>query len=64
MAFSGINIADKVARTTHRLPFDTYTCVSKVGKGLSSVGTWVFAGIVLAARTGLDYRKLKANEID
>ena len=55
IAFTGINIADKVARTTHRVNFDTFACVKKVDAGMTSAGTWVFAGIVLAARTGLDY---------
>lgn len=64
IAFQGINIADKVARTTHRVHFDTFACVNKVDSGLSSAGTWVFAGIVLAAKTGLDYRRLQRNEID
>ena len=27
IAFTGINIADKVARTTHRVHFDTFACV-------------------------------------
>lgn len=36
----------------------------KIDSGLTSAGTWVFAGIILAAKTGLDYRRLKNNEID
>ena len=64
IAFQGINIADKVARTTHRVHFDTFACVKKIDSGMTSAGAWVFAGIVLAARTGLDYRRLKNNEID
>ena len=64
IAFTGINIADKVARTTHRVHFDTFACVKKVDSGMTSAGTWVFAGIVLAARTGLDYQRLKRQEID
>ena len=30
---------------------------------MASKSTWVFAGIILAARTGLDYRRLRADEI-
>lgn len=64
IAFTGINIADQVARTTRRVHFDTFACVRKVDPGLTSAGTWVFAGIVLAAKTGLDYRRLQKGEIE
>lgn len=31
---------------------------------ISAAGTWFLAGVVLAAKTGIDYRKLKKGEID
>ena len=38
--------------------------MNKLDTGLISSSTWVIAGIVLAAKTGLDYRKLRNNEIE
>ena len=31
--------------------------------GLGSAGSWMFAGVVLTAKTGLDYRRYKKGEI-
>ena len=58
MAFDGINIADRVARTAHRVNFDTFQAVDTIESGVTSAGTWIFAGVILTARTGLDYRRL------
>ena len=63
MAFSGINIAENVVRSTQRIDFATYAATAPY-EGLTSVAGWSFAGLILTARTGLDYRRLQRNEID
>ena len=46
------------------MPFDATYTLNKLDTGLISSSTWVIAGIVLASKTGLDYRKLRNNEIE
>lgn len=62
LSYDGINIADKVARTARNVKFDTYYSVNTIGD-LGSSGCWLFSGIILAARTGYDYRRMGRNEI-
>lgn len=62
LSCDGINIADKVARTARNVRFDTYYSVNTIGD-LGTSGCWLFSGIILAARTGYDYRRLGRNEI-
>ncbi len=38
--------------------------MNTIESGVSAAGTWIFAGIILTARTGLDYRRLQNNEIE
>jgi hypothetical protein len=64
LTIDGIGIADQAARTVGHVNYSTFQVANKVDAGLSSAGTWVFAGIILAAKTGLDYRKLNNEEID
>ena len=44
--------------------FDTYAAVNTIEAGITSAGTWIFAGVILTARTGLDYRRLQNHEIE
>ena len=62
LAGQGIYIGQKVARTARNIRFDTYYSAKTI-EGLGAGSAWIFSGLVLAAYTGWDYRKLKRNEI-
>ena len=64
MAIDGINIAEKSICATQRLRFDTAASVNVLEENLTSSTNWIFAGMILAARTGLDYRRMNTGQID
>ena len=62
MTLRGINIADIVIRT-EQFGFQTWGTFYALGNTVTATLPWLTAGIVMTAKTGIDYRKLKRGEI-
>ena len=62
MTLRGINIADLVIRT-EQFGFQTWGTFYALGNSVTATLPWLTAGIVLTAKTGIDYRKMKNGEI-
>ena len=62
LTLRGINIADIVLRT-EQAGAQTWGTFYALGGTMTATMPWVVAGLVLTAKTGIDYRKLKNGEI-
>lgn len=63
MALTGVSITESALRTTGRIRFDTNAIMGTFGSELASAANWVSAGVILAAKTGLDYRRMQNGEL-
>ena len=62
MTLRGINIADTVIRA-EQFGFQTWGTFYALGNTVTATLPWLTAGIVLTAKTGIDYRKMKRGEL-
>ena len=62
LTLRGINIADITLRT-QQAGLQTWGTFYALGNTMTAALPWLTAGIVLTAKTGIDFRRMKRGEI-
>ena len=63
LATDAADIGISTAQTINKVGIKAFHSTKQFKAGASAGAAWVFQGLILAAKTGMDYRKLKAGEI-